>query len=175
MASAARIVRSVEWQCSNYHYTFPKAPMVSVRHLFSHNHLTFSQGIGSNSLAMRSRPYRNSRIINVIHSLCFTGGSTSFITRFGKDFPSVPGGDGVSVREIPISIVALVATAVSTLFSMHINMLTRINSFMHQYMSGVLARIKLWSFQPVPFTMCIKAMLVHFNMFGIIEVMRSIQ
>jgi hypothetical protein len=29
MATVGHIVRSVEWQCSNYHYTFPTGPMAS--------------------------------------------------------------------------------------------------------------------------------------------------
>ncbi|KAI9449449.1 hypothetical protein BJY52DRAFT_1192572 [Lactarius psammicola] len=52
----ADIVRAVEWQCSNYHYTFPRGPI----------------SVGSNTLIMHSKPYRNRRIILAIHDLYFT-------------------------------------------------------------------------------------------------------
>ena len=66
---------------------------------------------------MRSKPYRNRRIILAIHDLYFTGGSNSFAMRFDQLFPRFTGVDGVTVHEVPISMVALVATAVSTQFS----------------------------------------------------------
>jgi hypothetical protein len=62
---------------------------------------------------MRSRPYRNERIIKAIRVLYFTGGSTSFSSRFHHLFPVFRDSDAVWKHEVPISMVALVATAVS--------------------------------------------------------------
>ncbi|KAI9432658.1 hypothetical protein H4582DRAFT_2061496 [Lactarius indigo] len=91
----ADIVQSVEWQLLGYHYVYPKGP----------------KGLGSNNLIMRSQPYRNSRIILVIHDLFFTGGTNSFRAQFDHFFTGNTGDDGELVREVPISMVALVATA----------------------------------------------------------------
>jgi hypothetical protein len=62
---------------------------------------------------MRSRPYRNNRIIKVIRALYFTGGSTSFSSRFHRLFPVFRDANAVWKHEVPIPMVALVATAVS--------------------------------------------------------------
>jgi hypothetical protein len=59
---------------------------------------------------MRTRPYRNARIIEVIRDMFFTGGTSSFVNRFGDAFPEYRHRDGVLLREVPIGIVALVAT-----------------------------------------------------------------
>ncbi|KAH8976820.1 hypothetical protein EDB92DRAFT_1823134 [Lactarius akahatsu] len=91
----ADIIRSVDWQLSGYNYVHPKGP----------------KGLGSNRLIMRSQPYRNSRIILVIHDLFFTGGNGSFRARYDHLFPGNTGNDGQVVREVPIPMVALVATA----------------------------------------------------------------
>ena len=61
---------------------------------------------------MRTRPYRNMRIISVIRDLYFTGGSSSFSHRCRRQFPIHEDADGNMVREVPIPMVALVATAV---------------------------------------------------------------
>ena len=45
----------------------------------------------------------------------FTGGSVSFGHRFRAEFPIHQGNDGVVSREVPIAMVTLVATAVSTI------------------------------------------------------------
>jgi hypothetical protein len=66
-----------------------------------------------NGLAMRSRPYRNDRIINVIRSMYFGGGALSFARRFCYLFPTHAGHDGDINLEVPVPMVALVATAVS--------------------------------------------------------------
>jgi hypothetical protein len=60
---------------------------------------------------MRSRPYRNDRIITAIRALYFTGGPKSFAKQFQYLFPTynTPKGE---VRLVPIHMVALVATAV---------------------------------------------------------------
>ncbi|KAH9049440.1 hypothetical protein EDB84DRAFT_1556283 [Lactarius hengduanensis] len=93
----ADIVTAVEWQRSGYKYVYPKGPKVP----------------GANRLVMQSQPYRNRRIIQVIHDLYFVGGSgnASFSIRFDQAFPRYTGDDGVTVREVPIPMVALVSTA----------------------------------------------------------------
>ena len=48
----------------------------------------------------------------------FIGGSTSFASRFHDRFPTSQDRDGIARREVPIPMVALVATAVSLLFLM---------------------------------------------------------
>ena len=62
---------------------------------------------------MRTRPYRNMRIIKVIRDLYFAGGRTSFAHRFKRQFPLHELDDGNMTREVPIPMVALVATGVS--------------------------------------------------------------
>jgi hypothetical protein len=61
---------------------------------------------------MRSKPYRNDRIIAVIRDLYFTGGYTSFARRFNYLFPSCENCDNVTRHEVPDAMVALAATAV---------------------------------------------------------------
>ena len=61
---------------------------------------------------MRTRPYRNIRILTVIRDLYFLGGPMSFACRFGSLFPRHQSEDGSMKREVPIPMVALVATAV---------------------------------------------------------------
>jgi hypothetical protein len=63
---------------------------------------------------MRMRPYRNDRIITIIRDLYFSGGSKSFAARFESCFTEFEERDGTTSREVPIPMVALVATAVST-------------------------------------------------------------
>jgi len=66
---------------------------------------------------MRTRPYWNLQIIQVIRDLYFAGGVNAFVNRFGNRFPTFEGDDGVFVREVPMAMVALVATAVSVSFA----------------------------------------------------------
>ncbi|KAH9015720.1 hypothetical protein EDB84DRAFT_1567584 [Lactarius hengduanensis] len=108
----ADIIQSVDWQISGYNYVHPKGP----------------KGLGSNRLIMRSQPYRNPRIILVIHNLFFTGGSASFRARYGHLFPSNTGNDGQVVHEVPIPMVALVATA--------------LYASLHEWRTGVLQTIE---------------------------------
>ncbi|KAI9432778.1 hypothetical protein H4582DRAFT_2083169 [Lactarius indigo] len=91
------IVNVIEWQRSGYKYVYPKGPKVP----------------SANRLVMQSQPYRNRRIIQVIHDLYFIGGTgnASFSVRFDQVFPHHTGDDGVTVREVPIPMVALVSTA----------------------------------------------------------------
>jgi hypothetical protein len=64
---------------------------------------------------MRSRPYRNDRIITVIRDMFFTGGANAYVNRFIPLFDKHCSNDGVIMREVPVPMVALVATAVSSL------------------------------------------------------------
>lgn len=61
---------------------------------------------------MRTKPYRNIRILTVIRDLYFMGGLTSFACRFATLFPRYQYNNGTTKREVPIAMVALVATAV---------------------------------------------------------------
>lgn len=63
-------------------------------------------------LVKRLLPYQNDCIIKVIQDLYFTGGSMSFASQFDHLFPKHHGDDGKIRCEVPIPMVALVATAV---------------------------------------------------------------
>ncbi|KAI9444390.1 hypothetical protein BJY52DRAFT_1194415 [Lactarius psammicola] len=95
MSSKMEVACYVQAQTLNYNYTFPGG-------LNSASH----QGH-----VMRSKPYRNRRIIDAIHNLFFSGGRTSFANRFNYLFPSSETLNGVTVYEVPVPMVALVATA----------------------------------------------------------------
>ena len=96
--------------------------------------LNFHQGNPLMGPVLTSRPYRNVRIIAVIRQLYFEGGADSFVNHFNgyvhllydfgllmewvcSQFPRYEGEDGVTVVEVPVPMVALVATAVSVLIS----------------------------------------------------------
>jgi hypothetical protein len=64
---------------------------------------------------MRSRPYRNDRLIAVIRDMYFSGGAMSFARKFRYLFPTYENREGQVSYEVPIPMVALVATAVSQL------------------------------------------------------------
>lgn len=66
---------------------------------------------------MRTRPYRNDRIIAVIRDMYFSGGATSFARKFRYLFPTYETREGDISYEVPIPMVALVATAVRQLLS----------------------------------------------------------
>ncbi|KAH8979769.1 hypothetical protein EDB86DRAFT_2835705 [Lactarius hatsudake] len=95
IGSVTDISRLIRKQLSNYTYIFPGAP----------------GNMGITGLVRTSLPYRNARIITVIRDLYFTGGLTSFVSRFHHLFTSHRGEDGVEHREVPMPMVALVATA----------------------------------------------------------------
>ena len=61
---------------------------------------------------MHTQPYRNDQIISVIHELYFTGGHGSFASHFDGWFPTYEDPNGGTHQEVPIPMVALVATAV---------------------------------------------------------------
>jgi hypothetical protein len=65
---------------------------------------------------MRTKPYRNPRIIAVIRDLYFSGGIYSFAHQHRAHFPMSENELGVMVHEVPVAMVALVATAVSATF-----------------------------------------------------------
>ena len=118
--------------------------------------LTVSHIVQAVGPTTRTRPYRNDRIINAIRSLYFDGGANSVVTHFNDIFPSHHGPHGIVTREVPIPMVALVATAVS-LFS-HIQYhLANSSSSMQLYTSGVLVFSRPSSSPPMPSMMCIKA------------------
>ncbi|KAI0279326.1 hypothetical protein BC826DRAFT_1192071 [Russula brevipes] len=58
------------------------------------------------------QPYRNEWIILAIQQHFFSGGSVSFANEFKHIFPTSKDRNGVTVREVPVAMVALVATAV---------------------------------------------------------------
>jgi hypothetical protein len=65
---------------------------------------------------MCTRPYRNDRIITIIRDMFFTGGASSFARRFRYLFPTFEGPHAEQIYEVPIAMVALVATAVRPFF-----------------------------------------------------------
>ncbi len=65
---------------------------------------------------MRLQPYRNDCIITVIRDMYFSGGTTSFTKCFRYLFPTYESHEGVTNYEVPIPMVALVATVVSHFF-----------------------------------------------------------
>lgn len=65
---------------------------------------------------MRTKPYRNRRIISVMRDLYFIGGVHSFAHRYRERIATWEGDDGEVVYEAPVAMVALVATAVSAKF-----------------------------------------------------------
>ncbi|KAI9447170.1 hypothetical protein BJY52DRAFT_1193540 [Lactarius psammicola] len=95
IGSPSNIAQVARRQLSTYNYTFPIAATAQP--------LTGTY--------QRTRPYRNDRIISAIRDLFFTGGKTSFASRFSNLFPVYKGPEGVSIREVPVPMVALVVTA----------------------------------------------------------------
>jgi len=157
MGSAPEIARVVNKQISHYTYTFPNGPPVSPTVTLS-SILTSSQSAGA-GLVRRSQPYRNDRIITVIRDLYFTGYPTSFAAKYEDHFPLHRGDDGRPCREVPIPMVALVATAVSLILLLFgCTELTQSISCMPLSVSGRRANSRHLSFLPMPTWMCTKAM-----------------
>ena len=115
IGSVPTITQVVARELSRYNYTFLTSSNVSM-FFFSNSWLISFQGDPLRVVPIRSKPYRNSRIIAVLRDLCFTGGATSIANRFSSRFPTSRGDDGREVREMPVVMVALVATAVSVIF-----------------------------------------------------------
>ena len=63
-------------------------------------------------MVKRSQPYRNQRIINVIRSLYFSGGASSFAKRYNYMFARYRDDEGFMKPMVPDAMVALVATGV---------------------------------------------------------------
>ncbi|KAH9012014.1 hypothetical protein EDB84DRAFT_1569409 [Lactarius hengduanensis] len=101
LAPKQEIACIIHGQLSSYNYTFPYAIMV----------------IAPDRIPRHTRPYWNDQIISTIQDLYFTGGSSSLATHFEDQFPTHQGTNGKISQEVPISMVALVATALyATLF-----------------------------------------------------------
>ncbi|KAH9164044.1 hypothetical protein EDB89DRAFT_1912379 [Lactarius sanguifluus] len=92
IGSTNGIAQVVRQQLSAFNYTFPTK--------------RFLVGI-----PQRTHPYRNECIIAVIRELFFTGGQKSFSSHFDHLFQVHQRLDGTSSREVPVPMVALVATA----------------------------------------------------------------
>jgi hypothetical protein len=71
------------------------------------------QSNAPNALVMRSRPYRNDRIIAVIRDMYFSGGAMSFAQKFQYLFPMYECREGEKRYEVPALMVALFTTVVS--------------------------------------------------------------
>jgi hypothetical protein len=87
---------------------------------------------------MRSKPYRNERIVEVLQSLFFVGGPLSYANRYAHKFPEVTGPDGVAAHEVPICMVALVATAVRVTYELglHTNIKTQLYAAIDEWRTG---------------------------------------
>lgn len=142
--SATQIAEVVRKQLSIYTYMFPLGPGVSQRISIIHDcDLTSSQSLGARGIVRRSRPYRNDRIITVLHDLYFTGGSRSFASQYEHLFPTHKGDDGKECREVPIAMVSLVATAVSDvilsrLFCYRANLIYQLYATLYEWRTGEL-------------------------------------
>lgn len=101
IARPEKIKEMVSKELSKYNYTFP---------------VVTGPGPSGAKLPRRTRPYRNDRIITAIRDIFFTGGPTSFARRFASSFPTHQGFGGVDKPEVPVPMVALVATAVRSTF-----------------------------------------------------------
>jgi len=108
------ITRVVAKQMYDYHYIYPRVSnaTVSTLSLIDSNSLFYQ----SSDLVYRTRPYRNDRIITILRNMFFGGGLKSFAARFDSDFPRFEERDGTTSCEVPIPMLALVATAVSQMF-----------------------------------------------------------
>ena len=89
---------------------------------------------------MRTQPYHNQRILQLIRVLYFSGGSNSLSARFHHRFPTgfAHDGYGIMEREVPIAMVALVATAVSMylLYIEHTNSNHQLYASLHEWRAG---------------------------------------
>ena len=106
----AIIAQVATQQLLDYNYTFPTLSNISTSFFCS----SWLISIQSNRASLnRNKPYRNIHIITVIWELFFSGGTTSFAHRYHPRFPTFQDSNGDVVLEVPIPMVALVATAVS--------------------------------------------------------------
>ena len=114
---------------------------------------------------MHTHPYRNDWIVTVIRDMFFVDRAASFAQHFRYLFPTYEFAYGQEVHEVPIAMVALVATAVSLYFSLHI-MLTLSSSCTLRSTSGATAITKSGSSQQMHIWTCIKATWIHWTIFG---------
>jgi len=115
IGSAPTITQVVTQELSQYNYMFPMPPNVSTP-LFLHSQLIPIQSDPLWVVPNQAKPYQNSRIIAVIQELCFTGGMNSLADCYHLCFPTSEGDDRRVVRKVPVTMVVLVATAVSDFF-----------------------------------------------------------
>jgi hypothetical protein len=92
--------------------------------------------------------------------LYFTGGSSSFAYRFKREFPTYESDDGTVKREVPIAMVALVATGVSPpiVSDLYNLVLMCFISSMPLSKNGIMEGIKLWTSLPMRFLTSMMAM-----------------
>ncbi|KAI9428457.1 hypothetical protein H4582DRAFT_2077031 [Lactarius indigo] len=90
--SVNNIAQAVRLQLHNFNYTFPTKRGLLV------------------GTPPRTHPYHNECIISVIQDLFFTGGKSSFASCFEHLFLVHQGHDGILAQEVPVPMVALVAT-----------------------------------------------------------------
>jgi hypothetical protein len=105
-------------QTSDYYYTYP---------------------VASNGLLWHSKPYRNPRIVKVIQEVFFSG-VDAFATHFDHLFLTHLGPDGEMRRELPVPMVALMATAVSCSIIYSISTvlnMVQLYATLHEWRSGM--------------------------------------
>jgi hypothetical protein len=125
--------------------------------------LTFCQG-GVKGLPMRSKPYRNERIVQVLRTFFFIGGTSSYARRYEHKFKVFTGSDGVALREVPIHMVALVATAVRVTYELGHHTNAKL-SYMPPFTSGGQVIIRLLTFRPTATQTRTMGMLLAWNAF----------
>jgi hypothetical protein len=88
LQSSTKVAALSAKECEAYNYIYPVVRVSELNH--SGIWLMFRQvaGAANDRILKRSQPYRNQRIVNVIHDLYFTGGEESFATSFNHRFTS---------------------------------------------------------------------------------------
>lgn len=114
--SPSTIAQAVTRQLSAYAYTFPMAMNVST-YFQTKLWLTPVQNDPIRVVPMQTKPYQNFHLIEVIQDLYFSGGFNSFAYQYRPRFPRTEDENRMPVYyEVPVAMVALVATAVSAKF-----------------------------------------------------------
>lgn len=115
-------------------------PNIHTRKYINYNRCKLtSYQYGVKGVPMRTKPYRNERIVTVIRNLFFAGGSSSYAHRYDYRFPRYRSNDGVVVREVPVPMLALVATAVSVTHKLrlHTNLKSQLYAAIYEWRTGV--------------------------------------
>lgn len=88
---------------------------------------------------MRTKLYRNERIVTVMRNSFFVGGTLAYAHRYYHKFPKFRGNDGVLVCEVPAPMLALVATAVSATHQHkhHTDLKAQLYAAIHEWRAGV--------------------------------------